>query len=189
MKSRKKFAELLAILCETFDRKPLSDGLIEIYWKIFKPLTDEEAQKIINQAILTLKFFPKPAELIELLQGDKTERAVRAWEKFYHAIARVGPYQSVEFDDPAIHSTIELMGGWIEAGKWKNEEMKWKQKDFLVIYLVMERKKNHPEYLAGIGEMENIRKGLQQFIPKPIFIGDRKELPKPELKIAEAAHA
>lgn len=185
MKNRKKFAELMTILCEAFDRKPLSDGLIEIYWKIFKPLTEEEAQSIINQAILALKFFPKPAEILELLQGDKTERAIQAWEKFYHAISRIGPYKSVEFDNPAIHSTIELMGGWIEAGNWTTEEMKWKQKDFLMIYSVMEKKNKHPEYLAGIGEMENTKKGLKGFIDKPVFIGEKKELSKPQLELVE----
>jgi len=187
MKSRKKFAELFSILCEAFDRKPLSDGLIEIYWKMLSPFSEEEVNQAINQAVITLKFFPKPAEILEILQGDKQDRAMIAWEKVFRALGRVGTYASVKFDDPVIHSTIELMGGWIELGKITTDEIKWKQKEFEKIYLVMGRKKEHPEHLAGITEMDNFRKGLIGDIPEPVFIGDRKQLPKPVLKLSEVA--
>jgi len=55
---------------------------------------------------------------------------VIAWtEKVRKAIVSVGAYQSVQFDDPAIHSCIELMGGWSELCATRTDELKWKQKE------------------------------------------------------------
>lgn len=181
--TKEKFSELLAILGEIFD-KSISTSLAKIYFDALKSFSDEMIKEAFNKASLTLKFFPKPVELIEIIQGDKNEKAITAWEKFYHAIGRVGPYRSVQFDDQAIHSTVELMGGWVDSGKWSVNEMKWKQKDFLAIYPVMAKKKNHPDHLGGISEMDNIKKGMLNDIPKPVFIGQRKELPKQKLELA-----
>jgi hypothetical protein len=181
---KEKFSELLMVLGEIFD-KSLSAGLIMIYFDALKIYTDEQIERAIKTASLTCKFFPKPSELLEFINGNSTDRGVLAWEKFYRALGRVGTYQSVIFDDPVIHSAIELMGGWIEAGKWLMDEMKWKQKEFLSLYPVMARKREHPEHLAGIIEMGNNRKGLVDHIPQPVFIGERKELSKPILELEE----
>ena len=176
---KEKFSELLMVLGEIFD-KSLSAGLIMIYFDALKIYTDEQIERAIKTASLTCKFFPKPAELLEFINGNQTDRSVQAWEKFYRAIGRIGTYQSVEFDDAAIHTTIELMGGWIAAGQWTNEEMKWKQKEFEKIYGVVSKRGNHSEYLPGLGEMENTKKGLREFNPEPIFYGEKKVLPKPK---------
>jgi hypothetical protein len=181
-----QFVKYMISLGEIFS-KEITGTLLQFYWMVLKDFCEEEIKSAFNRATLTLKFFPKPAELLEIIQGNQNDKAMIAWEKVFNAIGRIGPYQSVVFDDPVIHSTIELMGGWIELGNITTDEIKWKQKEFEKIYLVMVRKKKHPEHLAGIGEKENFKKGLHQYIPDPIFIGERKQLPKPTLELMEVS--
>ena len=106
---------------------------------------------IIQYSIL----FPKPAELLEFVNGDTGDRSLLAWEKVRKAIVSVGAYQSVRFDDPAIHSCIELMGGWPELCATRVTELKWKQKEFETAYKVMAKQRTHSEKLCGIVETQN----------------------------------
>lgn len=180
-----QFLKYMISLGEIFS-KEITDTLLQFYWMVLKDFAEEEITNAFNRVTLTLKFFPKPAELLEIIQGNQNDKAMMAWEKVFNTISRIGTYQSVEFDDPVIHSTIELMGGWVELGNITTDEIKWKQKEFEKIYLVMVRKKKHPEHLAGITEKENFRKGLAGYIPEPVFIGERKQLSQPSLELVGA---
>jgi len=73
----------------------------------------------------TQKFFPRPSELREGIDGSSDERADLAWTHLLQEIRRVGPYgrwnrekHDVEpptptfFDDAAKRAALELYGGW-----------------------------------------------------------------------------
>jgi hypothetical protein len=154
-----KFKELLTVLCEIHDKK-LSQTLADIYWESLSPFTDEQCEKAFKELILTNKFFPKPADFIEMLRGNKADRATEAWILVLNTVKRVGNYESVRFADPVIHSVLQVMGGWDHlAATMTIDEEKWKQKEFERLYQVMEKRGNHPKYLPGTCEMQN---GTQQ---------------------------
>ena len=185
MKDKKKFGQYMTALSETFD-KEISTVLSKVYWNALDQYTDEQFENAVNTAIVKCKFFPKPAELIELVSGDQGERSLLAWEKVRKAIVGVGAYQSVQFDDPAIHSCIELMGGWPELCMTRQDELKWKQKEFESAYRVMSKQRNHPEKLCGIVEVQNNARGFIREIPAPVMIGERgkiKQLESPKANL------
>jgi len=170
MQNRAEFSKFMLMIAEIFG-KTLSEALTEVYWETLKPFTDEQCKKAFGILITSSQFFPKPVDLLEKIHGNQGEKAIIAWEKTYKAIRQVGSYESVKFDDPAIHSTIELMGGWVELCKMKTDEAKWKQLEFEKIYKVMVKKDKHPESLAGRVEIENSARGFNDNVPKQIFIG------------------
>jgi hypothetical protein len=122
-------------------------------------------------------------DLIDQLQGSKQDQAVEAWLKVDRAVRTIGPYYSVKFDDPVIHSTIEGMGGWMHINDFPEHEWKWKRKEFEDLYKVVSRKKSHIEYLTGITEAENRIKGFEKFIEPPKEI---TSLPSGGEKMVEA---
>ena len=149
MKNKTKFAEFMAALGEIFD-KDISKTLSLVYWKTLEPYPDKECEKAFNSIITTAKFWPKPAELLEALNGTDEEAAINAWTKVSMAVRTIGPYKPVQFDDSAIHSALEAMGGWVEFQNCSMNDWKWKQKEFERIYLLMTKKDEHPKYLPGI---------------------------------------
>lgn len=159
MKNEKAFKESMVTLSELFD-KPLSKLLFEIYWKALDPFTDEECKRAFNELALSSKFFPKPADFIEILRWRKEDQAARAWIKVVETVRRVGNYQSVQFDDPVIHSVFKFWGGWPVTADWRDDELKWKQREFEKLYSIMARNDSHPAYLPGTCEIDNAARGF-----------------------------
>lgn len=159
MQDEIKFKEYMSMLCELYDKR-MTQLLTNLYWKVLETFTDEQCEGAFKEIIYSSKFFPKPADFIEILRGKKGDQAVEAWITVLNAIKRIGNYESVKFSDPVIHSVLQVMGGWDHlASTLTTDEEKWKQKEFERLYVVMERRGNHPVYLPGTCEMQN---GAQQ---------------------------
>jgi len=178
MKNEIKFKEYLAVLCELHDRT-MSKMLTDLYWKVLEPFSDEDCEVVFKEIIYSNKFFPKPADFTELLRGSKKNQGTLAWIEVLETIKRVGAYQSVKFSNPVIHGVIESMGGWARlAGDMLVDEEKWKQKEFERLYEVISQHQRgkHPEYLAGICEIQNGANGYE-VKPEIILIGfDRLQI-------------
>jgi len=161
MKNEIKFKEYMTLICELHDRV-LSNMMKDLYWKVFEPFTDEQCEAAFKEIIYSSKFFPKPADFIEVLQGKKANRATGAWIDVLDSVKRIGNYSSVKFSDPVIHSVVTAMGGWPELCMMTNDEVKWKQKEFERLYEVIgAREGKHPDYLPGTTELENFRTGFE----------------------------
>lgn len=170
MKDESKFKEYMLVLGEIFD-KEITPALTGVYWKTLEHFSDEQCKRAFEQVIQTAKFFPKPAEFIEILEGRAENKAVHAWIEVNEAVRRFGPYQSVKFSDPVIHSVVQTMGGWPKLMDCTMDEWKWRQKEFERLYAVItERDGKHPDHLPGIHELENA-----EYKGQVIRIGFEKE--------------
>jgi hypothetical protein len=159
MTNQKLFKEHMTALAEIHG-KALTALLNSLYWKTLESFTDEQCEAAFKELIFSSKFFPKPADFLEILRGKQEDQATLAWVKVIETLRRHGPWASVCFDDPVIHSIIKFMGGWGSLGDWKNSELVWKQKNFINLYGVMSRGNGkHPQYLPGLCETDNDFKG------------------------------
>lgn len=109
------FAKYLTTLALMLDYE-ISDAKIEAYFEFFsgKGYAPADILSSIERAAETCKFFPKPAELIELMTGGKgggKDPAV-AWQEVVKAMEDIGPYGNVEFSDGAIGAAVVGLGGW-----------------------------------------------------------------------------
>jgi len=176
MKSQRIFKEYMTALAEIHG-KQLSSLLNSLYWKALEPFSDEQCEKVFKELILTSKYFPKPADFIEILGGKKEDMAARAWIKVVDTIRQIGNYQSVQFDDPVIHSVFKFWGGWGVTADWKESDLKWKQKEFEKLYTVMASGKKHPSYLPGTTEIQNDAHGYHDE-PNIVKIGFDEQQPQ-----------
>ena len=159
-----KFGEAMAILAEVFDNgKPVSKIKIDIYFRALQAHRIDSIRAAVSRMVMERVYptFPKPAEIIRTITGDGQDMALLAWTKVIKAVARTGNYYSVKFSDPVIHSVIEVMGGWIKFGTFREDEMIWKQKEFERYYGIMRKLGSHPSYLSGICETQNSYLGLE----------------------------
>ena len=78
------------------------------------------------------------------------------------AKSKAGQYQSVKFDDPVVHSVLQLMGGWGAVCRLEgHDDEKWQRIDFEKTYKALQGSgKEHPQYLPGAAEVQNSAKGF-----------------------------
>jgi hypothetical protein len=106
------FADQMEGLGLTYD-KEVTDPLSEIYFRALMAYSVEQIERAVNQIIITSKFFPKPSELIELIEGSPDDQAAIAWEVANEAMRKAGYFQSVLFEDAAIGAAlITTFGSW-----------------------------------------------------------------------------
>jgi len=170
-----EFAKQLSLLSETYG-KPISDALGEIYFRALREFTIEQVEAAVELAIDTRKFFPKPAELRELIEGNPEDRAANAWAAFLEAAANGGT-ASVKFSDRATAAAMDaVFGSWLEAcrllsaggtnerGKQvsgcTDEMLASYQKSFLRQYAAALNSNREVElYRAGLSEMSMREQG------------------------------
>lgn len=173
MKNRKKFNELMTAIAEIFD-KTISEPLLMVYWKLLEPFSDEDAIRALNLALTSCKFFPKPADILEHLQGKQEDQAIQAWVLVDEAMRRHGNYVSLNFGDPKIHRVIELMGGWEYLGTLDEKEWTWKRKEFESAYRAIVGEGGPPK-ITGFIEQRNRAQGFD--FPETLQIGEKKGRP------------
>jgi hypothetical protein len=74
MKDENRFLELMTVLGEIHDRK-ITRLLLDVYWRVLEPFPDEACIRAFHELIRSAKFFPKPAEFLELLEAKREVRA------------------------------------------------------------------------------------------------------------------
>ncbi|AVS68149.1 hypothetical protein C8245_23015 [Paracidovorax avenae] len=158
-------------------RQDISDFVLDVWWNACRPFDFEQIKKAINRHIADPEHGKFPigvADVARLLQGTATDRAAVAWGKCHDAMSRVGAWQNVVFDDPAIHAVIEDLGGWSKLCRMPLPEMGHVQHRFLEAHRAYTRLESfdYPRMLQGAadGAGEYAKYGLKP--PKPVIVGD-----------------
>lgn len=161
-----KFAELMALLAEVYDDgRPPSKLKMEVYFQTLKQFPITEIERGVKGLIYTrtTASFPKPAEIINEIQGVVSNQATMAWLTVLDAVKQVGHYQSVRFADSVIHDVIDAMGGWVKLAmglEWQEE--KWKQKEFERLYEILHKTpRKQITHLPGEFELDNAARGYE----------------------------
>lgn len=174
-----EFADFMTQVLAFF-KQDVSDFTLDVWWFACQQYTMEQVKKALSQHATDPdqgRFAPKPADITRILGGTKTDQSMIAWSKAYGAIGPVGAYRSVVFDDPAIHATIESMGGWVKFCRMDQKELSFLQTQFCKQYQAYVNAKTYPfpPRLCGEGDGDDqyTRFGLKP--PKPMQIGDPKK--------------
>lgn len=158
------FANILMMLAEVFEGGVISQLKVEVYFQALKQYDLSEIKRAAGNIIRERVYssYPKPGEIAQEISGTKEDVATIAWLKALDGVKRIGNYQSVRFDDPIIHSVIEIMGGWEQLCLMETKDEKWRQKEFERLYTVIaaQPSNKHPKYLPGTSAMRNAEAGF-----------------------------
>lgn len=173
------FAKLMLILGEIYD-KQITEFVADIYYDILKDYDYLVVESAIKKVISSHKYntLPKPADILEYLEGTRDDKALVAWLQVMEAVQKGGYYASIEFADPIIAHSINELGGWQWFCCTQKDELPFIQKRFMDLYrLFLKRGVKDNLRLIGFIEARNNQLGNFKDIPEPIRIGiDIKEL-------------
>lgn len=120
-----------------FYGKDVSEFAMSVWWAACKDFDLEQVRKALTAHAMdpdSGQFAPKPADLVRVLQGTKTDRSLLAWSRVYRAMSDVGAYASPDFGDSAIHAAITDMGGWPNLCHTSINELPFTQRRFCDLY-------------------------------------------------------
>jgi len=182
MLNKDKFIELLSGLGELYD-KQITEAMFDIYYEALKDFSFEQISGAAMKCVKTHKYntLPKPAEILEWLEGSIEDKAYIAWTQAHMAVVKYGHYDTVEFADPIISNVIQELGGWMLFSDIKTTELPFWEKRFREFYKVFEKRGvNTPVKLMGFIELSNTQTNYLDCIPEPIKIGFNEYLIKYE---------
>jgi hypothetical protein len=169
------FTNIIQVVGEQYGKK-LSGGVIALYWQGLQDFDLAAVRDALGRHLRntdTGQFMPKIADIIRMLQGSSQDAAYSAWSKVDKAVRRVGPYDTVIFDDPIIHRVLHDMGGWIGLCDKTDDDWPFVAKEFETRYRGFKSRNERVEYPAkmiGIFEAHNAKEGYK--VAAPMLIGD-----------------
>lgn len=171
-----EFKECLELVM-SFYGKEVTPAVMGVWRSICQPFTIEQIKKAFNTHVANPEngqFAPKPADIVRILQGTKTDKSVEAWAKVMEAIQRAGSYRDVVFDDPAIHASIEDMGGWLEICRTKTDELSYAQHRFSEAHKAYSIRNDYPfpPMLCGASSEASVWESRGMKKPKPVMVGN-----------------
>lgn len=172
-----RFTEALTAMAELYGRE-MSEAAIAMWWKLLEGYHIEQVTKALHACVSDPdqgQFMPKPASVIRAVQGTTTDRSMIAWGHVLSAMSAVGAYQSVAFDDPAVHAAVEDAGGWSKLCRTESKELGFVQHRFCASHKAYTTKGifDYPRVLGGDRDADAmyLEKGLKP--PTVILIGDQ----------------
>ena len=134
----REFAKDIILLAEIHG-KEMSDGIIGMYFKALSDYSIETVADALSRAVKECKWFPKPVELIELMQGKPIaieDRAQVAVTKILDHLHTWGSTKMPDLADDPI--ALHLMSMRWPYGTWAADvltsEIKWWTKEFIEAY-------------------------------------------------------
>lgn len=190
-----QFATALFGLAELLNGK-LTDAGLEMYFQALKRFPLAQVEAAANQLVLTMKFFPKPVEFIEAIEGAPDDRAAKAWDLFVAAVRLGGSWKSVYAEDGALLLTVQVVyGSWLKACEMlpavADPMFTAHRKQFIASYSTAPAKGVH--YLMGASEANNrqapklLPAGQQTFTASVVHIGATVALRECEFSAATGA--
>lgn len=159
-----------------FYRRDVSTFALDVWWQACRPFSLDQVAKALTAHATNPErgqFAPMPADIVRELDGTRSDRSLVAWGKVYDAMARVGSYSSVAFDEVQIHAAIEDMGGWPKLCQTATAELPFVQKRFCETYRAYAARPESPPHspvLPGVHATNNARFNRSE---PCILIGDR----------------
>jgi hypothetical protein len=158
---REPFAAALFALGDTFN-EPMTRVRAEGYFDALSDYTLPQVNAAVRLSLRRCKFFPKPAELRELIEGDAEAASDAAWGAVLREIRRVGYIGTPDLEERTLRAIRELWGSWqrlCERLPAEGPELLGWIKQFKQVYGSVERTEHRA---LGMGDLHpNVRSFIE----------------------------
>lgn len=102
-------------LAVALNRRMTPDS-VRVYLWALRDIPVPRLLAAIEAATKTCRFFPSPAEIRDLAEGEASRHADEAWQQVWRAISGHSLRPALEAD-PVISDALRLVGGWSRLGQ------------------------------------------------------------------------
>jgi len=186
------FAREMTALGEIFN-KEVSPAMAEMYWRVLSQYDAKVITAAISEAVKSCTFFPKPAELLEFINGNPDKLAQLRWAEIIGMLHASGGTDGRAWpSDGAAKQALAKVGGLSHLGKCSLYDLPRSLRDaFVAEYKSGFSKGLHrakakvngailPDHTNGgykpLIEMQDISPMYQ--LPEPEYIGTEKDQPE-----------
>ena len=110
----------------------LTPARIESYWAALEPYGEDNLIKALKQSVRENKFFPRPAELVAILEGstqDIEAESFAAWAQIQVAMSNPAAVSDLAASDPRAKAGLDSLGGWYSM-RATDEDPRWQRQAF-----------------------------------------------------------
>lgn len=129
MKNKDGFKTVMLLASDIFHRD-VEPSVIQAYWNIFAAYTDKQFADAMAAHLCTGKFFPVPADLINLIDGTSQANAQEAWGE---VLKQLRDSANTTFDKPTARA-VAAIGGAEYLGTMTYKDLEFKKRDFVAVY-------------------------------------------------------
>jgi hypothetical protein len=108
---RERFGRAMLVLSEAFN-EPVSQVRATAYFETLADLPIEHVERAARTWLRSGKFFPRPSELREAIEGVAQDRALLAWHELTSEIRRVGFYGTPQLSAATVEALRATWGSW-----------------------------------------------------------------------------
>lgn len=154
-------------------KQDVSEFALQVWWNGCQNFEFKDISRALSEHATDPdkgQFAPKVADIVRILGGTKSDRALREWSRVHEAMSSVGAYSDVDFADPATHASIRDMGGWAKLCRSELKELSYIQHRFCELYKSHDGYTNEVINLIGDRSPDEmyLKKGLKP--PKAVLI-------------------
>ena len=153
-----------------------------MYWDFLKHM-DEETFKTAVQEIIksfvptTQNPFPLVSHFMKYTGSDEQGSAIKAISTLKVYIRRVGRMESVNFNDGALHETVERFGGWPAVCNFSEQDWNINENRMIETYKIMATSpRSEITHLPGLAEKDNGHYRIYDVNPKTMQIAGYNRL-------------
>lgn len=131
MKNKELLKNFMVGWGEIHDKK-ITKILLNAYFESLRPFDDTEVESVLNWATAHLKFFPKPAELIErLMETTHLNSPEQGWAEIMRILPKWADYSGGPIaSDPIAHQCVRTLGGYLTVAMMPTDQLQWQEKRF-----------------------------------------------------------
>jgi hypothetical protein len=151
----------------------LNDIGIELYTNALEQYDLESIKMAINAHVRESQFFPRPADLIKLIEGGGVEdKAQLVWQSLIKCLEDHAYWGTVEFPVEIADAIDTVFGGWGKLSELTFEELKWRQKHFTDYARIVLRRglSGEMKLLYGQHDLGNAKEGHKEKQPIAKFL-------------------
>jgi hypothetical protein len=145
MENTYEFKKQMLLAGEVFS-KELSSSMVEIYWEILKKYKDAEVLHAFEVIFKKNIFFPKPAELINIIEKNKLsvdEKALSQANKVVSLVRKIGSYSKPRFNDEITSYIMKNNYNWsLFCVNLTEKDVVFFKKDFVALYKLYSKNEN-----------------------------------------------
>ena len=157
---KKEFLNVINKMAIIYE-KNFSADFLDVYWDILQPYSVVELKDAMNEVCRTCKFYPKPSEIIELIESKRKPKIrieAIAQQQWRLVLATLG---KGDFNDPVTARLCKRQFNYNYLRNMLEKDENWEQKRFCEAYeLEAEANQNHPQIEDMSENVKTLAQGL-----------------------------